>query len=803
MEHNANHKQSGRFLDVDMRWVVSGGVVASALILLLLLISLITSYASNKRQLTQQFAAVPVTLGVELEVTYPQQLRLNAEPGEMVVGLRVGETAVFTPPLTITLNTPPSIAISGTFQGKHTFTEGNGAPVAFLLVNTAVLPLRQRQTITLTQVLTTTPTTPLTIDVEAPRTAAWREFILGTISDKSPLLLTLAALLPIVTLVLQYVQKQEERELAELEQQQDRRKAAFDQQVKHFYRYLVQVNREGVQDAWQQITQSPLKHTLSFQEQERIECLANLATDRITQPDEETKTRIQANWNEWTAELIGALLCAEHTVKAQAAFYQPILHDVPLEKVADLSLRNQFIRLWRKIDSFDLQANTQDVIPQHDTLQESPLDHLPNLRKFLKRDPFLHMQAEDEETSLLEQEGFWFKHPVCATVDKAVHVQMVYGPSGCGRTTLAKFLAHPNSQVPSSYFWHYEQLHENLTDFSGLRYSLAQRLLHYTTSKPTLLQSVQESQRQILADILVQALTKRTVLAQVETTLDGEVWTKQVAKDQKPIWLKVGITQLALLAQSIETTPDALWMTDTQWMNNLVRAFNLFNFSGVRLLLDCEPDAVEGIILYIPTLQKWQRFGLITTLFIPGSDVDVAVAPKLPLNWAEAQLEQMFVHRFKKLAEDHLHPAELFQDERVYNFFLELASGQTIPLPPTPRKLAQLWQATLENVGEKERIDLDVLKQAKRVMLHWLEETRLSSPERPINPKRLADLLDETFNDNELRSLCFALDEDYDNIGGQTKRNKIEELVQKLNRQGRLPELMEQYRHLRPKRAWQ
>ena len=382
-------------------------------------------------------------------------------------------------------------------------------------------------------------------------------------------------------------------------------------------------------------------------------------------------------------------------------------------------------------------------------------------------------------------------------------MQVVIGPPGCGRTALAKFLTYSGPHASSPNFWHYEQLHENLTDFGRLRYSLAQQLLDYINRKPTLLQHVRASQRQMLANTLVEELTKQSVLAQVETALGNAAWIKQATEKQKPIWRKVGTTQLALLVQAVETAPDIPRITDTQWMNNLVTAFNLFDFSGVRLLLDCNAEAATSIIPRLPTLQEWQKFGLITTLFIPGNDVNVTIAPKLSLNWTETQLERMFRHRLKKLAEDHLSPLELFQGESVYNSFLQLAADQTIPLPPTPRKLAQMWQAALENVGKKERIDLDVLEQAKRVMLRWLEETRLSSPEQTINLKRLANLLNETFNDNELRSLCFDLDEDYDNIDGQTKRNKIEELVQKLKRQGRLPELMEQYRRLRPKRAWQ
>lgn len=145
MDSNPRRRTSSFLQYIDTRWIVWGGVIASALILLLLLLSLVTGYSTGKRQLARQFTSIGVADGVALEVTYPRYLLLGTDPAALVVGVRVGETAVFTPPLTIILDTPPSIAISGTVKGEHTFTEGNGATAAFLLVNTAVLPLRQHQ----------------------------------------------------------------------------------------------------------------------------------------------------------------------------------------------------------------------------------------------------------------------------------------------------------------------------------------------------------------------------------------------------------------------------------------------------------------------------------------------------------------------------------------------------------------------------------------------------------------------------------------------------------------------------------
>lgn len=795
MEHNENHKQSGRSLNVDMRGVVGVGMVASALILLLLLMSLVTSYTNNKQQLAQQLTVISVASDVNLEVTYPQQLQLNAKPGKVVVRLRVGETAVFTPPLTITLNTPPSIAISGTVQGRHTFTEGNGAPATFLLVNTAVLPLRQQQTITLTHSLTDAPTL-LTIDVEAPGTAAWREFILDTISDKSPLLLTLAALLPIVTLVLQYAQKQEERETVRQEQQLAKDKLLLSEQVEQLRRYLTETNRAGIQRIWMQINQSRSIKFLPPQEYNWLEWLVALSLEGTLAPHNAPENWIKEIQDEWTSELVGALICAKEFIQPNPTPYKSVFQDMPLEKVADLSLRNQFIRLWRKVEPIDLQANTQEVIPQRDAPRESPLIQ-SELRHMLPQDPFLHLAAEDEETSLLGQDGFWFWHPVYSALVNAPRLQMVYGPVGCGRTALAKSLCYHGSRA-TSFFWHYQAVHEGFQDSVGLRHELAQQLLRYITAKPTLLLSVQESQRQLIADVLVDALTKQPVLAQLEEALDSETWLKSATEAQEPVWRKVGETQLALLTRTVETAVSTIRLTDNQWMNGLTKSFTFFGFDGVRLLLDCAPETVGTMLFRLPALQEWPRFGLIATLFVPGNQGNTLGAPTLHLDWSQAQLTELFAHRLFRLA-DFRNPRELFQDESVYNSFMELVVSDTITLPATPRKLAQLWQAGLKSIGDQEAIKQDTLEKAKALVLRQIAEGRRATSEQPIDRVQLAQLLDDTFDTNELRSLCFALGVDYGNIPGDTKRNKIEELIQLLGRTGRMAELWEQYRQRRPR----
>lgn len=61
----------------------------------------------------------------------------------------------------------------------------------------------------------------------------------------------------------------------------------------------------------------------------------------------------------------------------------------------------------------------------------------------------------------------------------------------------------------------------------------------------------------------------------------------------------------------------------------------------------------------------------------------------------------------------------------------------------------------------------------------------------------------ECFNEKELRTLCFDACVDYDSLPAQGKAGKARELILALARAGRLDELIERCRVLRPRIAWQ
>ena len=67
---------------------------------------------------------------------------------------------------------------------------------------------------------------------------------------------------------------------------------------------------------------------------------------------------------------------------------------------------------------------------------------------------------------------------------------------------------------------------------------------------------------------------------------------------------------------------------------------------------------------------------------------------------------------------------------------------------------------------------------------------------------QLRELLSQRFNEEELRTLCFDLGIDYDDLGGGSKAGKARELVDYLKRRGRLADLVNAGKERRPDIPW-
>jgi hypothetical protein len=77
-----------------------------------------------------------------------------------------------------------------------------------------------------------------------------------------------------------------------------------------------------------------------------------------------------------------------------------------------------------------------------------------------------------------------------------------------------------------------------------------------------------------------------------------------------------------------------------------------------------------------------------------------------------------------------------------------------------------------------------------------------SISETPISRSQLRDNLVNFFSEGELRSLCFDLGIDYEELGGRSKNVKVLELIGYMQRRARMDELMFQAKKLRPDASW-
>jgi hypothetical protein len=91
----------------------------------------------------------------------------------------------------------------------------------------------------------------------------------------------------------------------------------------------------------------------------------------------------------------------------------------------------------------------------------------------------------------------------------------------------------------------------------------------------------------------------------------------------------------------------------------------------------------------------------------------------------------------------------------------------------------------------------------------WFQQTGKSSPPGgeseetpPSRLTRLRETLTYLLSDGELRTLCFDMGVDYENIPGEARADKARELIIHLNRRQQIPELIRVGRRLRPEISW-
>jgi Effector-associated domain 7 len=149
--------------------------------------------------------------------------------------------------------------------------------------------------------------------------------------------------------------------------------------------------------------------------------------------------------------------------------------------------------------------------------------------------------------------------------------------------------------------------------------------------------------------------------------------------------------------------------------------------------------------------------------------------------------KSLFVFSFSETAEDAY--------ENILRVWQKKLNFEQVDL-----LLNKVIQAWVEN-AEKD-IEIVIIKIRDRFGLSE-EAGDLAEKERFVDTRRLRELIEKHFNEDELRTLCTDMPKiDYENLAGETKTAKIRELVKYSGRRGWLPQLVEYCKQNRDFVSW-
>jgi hypothetical protein len=222
---------------------------------------------------------------------------------------------------------------------------------------------------------------------------------------------------------------------------------------------------------------------------------------------------------------------------------------------------------------------------------------------------------------------------------------------------------------------------------------------------------------------------------------------------------------LAVLAED----PDLLWITNAggeAW--TLAKIVNL-NFWG-RL----KPDILESqeLVEVMVLRGNWPVIGYITVEHLP--DYVLVTAHN---RWHSTEVDD--AHNIRR---------------RQSEDFTALA-------PIWERVKAELTRLGLVIEAEPAQVKRD--EDAPKIDAPWpTGSAGKTAPIRNLGSELLQNL-DKHFSEEDLRTLCFELGVDYENLPAQGKAGKARELIRHLERAGRIADLIDLGRKRRPKISWE
>ncbi len=131
-----------------------------------------------------------------------------------------------------------------------------------------------------------------------------------------------------------------------------------------------------------------------------------------------------------------------------------------------------------------------------------------------------------------------------------------------------------------------------------------------------------------------------------------------------------------------------------------------------------------------------------------------------------------------------------FQFDRLVKAIRVDATPVSVPPPPQPAASSS-GGTGIDIRGDHITIIGDVVGRDKRESrTQALSEEATRAPAADGSPTQLREVLVQRFSLEDLKTLCFDLDVDYDSLPGEGKAGKARELVAHMQRHNRLPDLI-------------
>jgi len=382
---------------------------------------------------------------------------------------------------------------------------------------------------------------------------------------------------------------------------------------------------------------------------------------------------------------------------------------------------------------------------------------------------------------------------------------VVIGAPGAGKTAAALMLAygcgHPpaNPHRPGTFPVYYPlrlvtaHVQDASSALSPLVQTTAREILRYLSLRPKGLSDLPSFSQDAMRYFLTLAY------AGSESLLAAEV-------ERLPPSLQKRLLSRSL-SESLSQSPRLL---DQDWLDLLPGALPA-GFERYEWLVDVPdrisallPDKLPGVLnqlidLAIPLAVIGIHLKLFVSDEVAGILGDMAGLDVVPLRWQDKDLKLMLEHRIRQAGGDSLMAfcgPEVGPDLETH--LIQAAQG-------SPRRLVQLGNALLKSAAQRRDPHPQITErdwEAAQKELERQAELRPPMPPRRRYLTRLRQILVTHF-EGELRTLCFDLGVDYDDLRETGKANKARELVEYLERRNRIPELVELGKRLRPSVSWE